>query len=76
MAFVGRGGMREVWEGRDLVIGRRVAVKLLPDHQHGLAADLFFREARTAGGLNHRGVVTVHDLGRDPRDGTLYLIME
>ncbi|MER5732493.1 serine/threonine-protein kinase [Streptomyces sp. NPDC002138] len=76
VAFVGRGGMGEVWEGRDLVIGRRVAVKLLPDHQHGPAADLFFREARTAGSLNHRGVVTVHDLGRDPRDGTLYLVME
>ncbi|MFG3257541.1 PQQ-binding-like beta-propeller repeat protein [Streptomyces sp. NPDC048172] len=74
--FVGRGGMGEVWEGRDRLIGRRVAVKLLPDHQHGPAADLFFREARTAGGLNHRGVVTVHDLGRDPRDGTLYLVME
>ncbi|ONK14485.1 serine/threonine-protein kinase [Streptomyces sp. MP131-18] len=76
VAFVGRGGMGEVWEGRDRVIGRRVAVKLLPDHQHGPAADLFFREARTAGGLNHRGVVTVHDLGRDQHDGTLYLIME
>ncbi|MFJ2953211.1 PQQ-binding-like beta-propeller repeat protein [Streptomyces sp. NPDC087270] len=76
VAFVGRGGMGEVWEGRDRVIGRRVAVKLLPDHQHGLAADLFFREARTAGGLNHRGVVTVHDLGRDPSDGALYLVME
>ncbi|MHA4817018.1 protein kinase domain-containing protein [Streptomyces aculeolatus] len=76
VAFVGRGGMGEVWEGRDRVIGRRVAVKLLPDHQHGPNADLFFREARTAGGLNHRGVVTVHDLGRDPGDGTLYLVME
>ncbi|SHN29476.1 serine/threonine-protein kinase [Streptomyces yunnanensis] len=76
VAFVGRGGMGEVWEGRDQVIGRRVAVKLLPDQKHGTAADLFFREARTAGGLNHRGVVTIHDLGRDPRDDTLYLVME
>ncbi|MFJ9417601.1 PQQ-binding-like beta-propeller repeat protein [Streptomyces sp. NPDC101227] len=76
VAFVGRGGMGEVWEGRDKVIGRRVAVKLLPDQQHGTASDLFFREARTAGGLNHRGVVTVHDMGRDPRDGALYLVME
>ncbi|WP_222623379.1 serine/threonine-protein kinase [Streptomyces armeniacus] len=76
VAFVGRGGMGEVWEGRDLAIERRVAVKLLPDQQHGPAADLFFREARTAGGLNHRGVVIVHDLGRDPGDGTLYLVME
>ncbi|GAA2671974.1 hypothetical protein GCM10009864_47960 [Streptomyces lunalinharesii] len=75
--FVGRGGMGEVWEGRDRVIERRVAIKLLPPH-HGDAAgaELFFREARTAGGLNHRGVVTVHDVGRDRGDGTLFLVME
>lgn len=36
VAFVGRGGMGEVWEGRDKVIGRRVAVKLLPDQQPAL----------------------------------------
>ncbi|MCE4945538.1 protein kinase [Streptomyces albulus] len=75
--FVGRGGMGEVWEGRDRVIERRVAIKLLPPH-HGTAAsaELFFREARTAGGLNHRGVVTVHDVGEDRGDGTLFLVME
>ncbi|MFD6887728.1 PQQ-binding-like beta-propeller repeat protein [Streptomyces sp. NPDC059957] len=76
-AFVGRGGMGEVWAGRDRVIGRHVAVKLLPHDQGGPGgAELFFREARTAGGLNHRGVVTVHDMGQDPADGTLFLVME
>lgn len=75
--FVGRGGMGEVWEARDQVIERRVAVKLLlhrggDDH----AAELFFREARTAGALHHPGVVTVHDLGQDPVDGMLFLVME
>ncbi len=76
-SLVGRGGMGEVWVGRDRIIGRRVAVKLLP-HQQGESggAELFFREARTAGRLNHRGVVTVFDLGEDPYDGTLYLVME
>ncbi|MGW0879286.1 outer membrane protein assembly factor BamB family protein [Streptomyces sp. NPDC002671] len=77
VAFVGRGGMGEVWEGRDRVIERRVAVKVLPhDRRDASGAELFFREARTAGGLNHAGVVTVFDLGQDPDDGTLYLVME
>ncbi|MFE3902402.1 PQQ-binding-like beta-propeller repeat protein [Streptomyces sp. NPDC059153] len=76
-AFVGRGGMGEVWAGRDRVIGRRVAVKLLPHGQDDPGgAELFFREARIAGGLNHRGVVIVHDMGQDPADGTLFLVME
>ncbi|MFG2873738.1 WD40 repeat domain-containing serine/threonine protein kinase [Streptomyces sp. NPDC048337] len=75
--FVGRGGMGEVWEGRDRVIERRVAVKLLP-HATGDAsgADLFLREARTAGALNDPGVVTVFDLGQDEADGSLFLVME
>ncbi|MGW9122139.1 protein kinase domain-containing protein [Streptomyces sp. NPDC055663] len=77
VSLVGRGGMGEVWEGRDRVIGRRVAVKLLSHQQdESGGAELFFREARTAGRLNHRGVVTVFDMGEDPADGTLYLVME
>ncbi|MES4904536.1 MULTISPECIES: serine/threonine-protein kinase [unclassified Streptomyces] len=75
--FVGRGGMGEVWEGRDRVIGRRVAVKLLPhDSRDTAAADLFRREANTAGALNHPAVVTVHDFGEDEADGSLFLVME
>ncbi|MGW6718066.1 serine/threonine-protein kinase [Streptomyces sp. NPDC054995] len=75
--FVGRGGMGEVWEGRDKVIGRRVAIKLLPHDRRDIAgAALFQREARTAGALNHPGVVTVHDFGQDEADGSLFLVME
>lgn len=75
--FVGRGGMGEVWEGRDQVIGRRVAIKLLPHNRRDNAgAELFKREARTAGALNHPGVVTVHDFGQDMADGSLFLVME
>ncbi|MFF3564684.1 PQQ-binding-like beta-propeller repeat protein [Streptomyces sp. NPDC002574] len=75
-AQLGRGGMGEVWSAHDRVIGREVAVKLLQSHLTGDdAAQLFFREARTAGALNHPGVVTVFDLGQDA-DGTLLLVME
>ncbi|GAB3806548.1 protein kinase domain-containing protein [Micromonospora zhanjiangensis] len=74
---VGRGGMGEVWEGRDRVIGRRVAIKLLPHDRRDVAgAELFQREARTAGALSHPGVVTVHDFGQDGDDGSLFLVME
>ncbi|ONK14302.1 serine/threonine-protein kinase [Streptomyces sp. MP131-18] len=74
--FVGRGGMGEVWEGLDRVIRRRVAVKMLPHHQDEASTERFFREARVAGGLSHRGVVTVYDMGQDPDDATLFLVME
>ncbi|NUP30207.1 MAG: serine/threonine protein kinase, partial [Streptomycetaceae bacterium] len=77
VALLGRGGMGEVWLGHDRVISRRVAVKLLPSDRRDIgAADLVLREARTAGRLNHPGVVTVHDLGTDPEDGMVFLVME
>ncbi|MFE2322859.1 PQQ-binding-like beta-propeller repeat protein [Streptomyces sp. NPDC059385] len=75
--FVGKGGMGEVWEARDRTLQRRVAVKLLPHQQSDAAGTaLFFREARTAGALRHPGVVTIHDLGQDTTDGSLFLVME
>ncbi|MFE0459039.1 serine/threonine-protein kinase [Kitasatospora sp. NPDC058965] len=73
--LLGRGGMGEVWSARDAVIGRHVAVKMMQTHLGGHAADLLFREACTAGSLNHPGIVTVHDLGQDA-DGSLFLVME
>lgn len=75
--LLGRGGMGEVWSGQDRLMQRDVAVKLLYDRIRAEGgADLFFREARTAGGLSHPGVVTVYDVGSDPDDGTLFLVME
>ena len=66
-AVIGRGGMAEVHEGRDLRLGRRVAVKILrPD----LAKDPTFqarfrREAQSAAALNHPNIVAVYDTGED-----------
>lgn len=64
-----------MWSARDIVIGRHVAVKVLLPHLQSSAAAVLFREARTAGSLNHPGVVTIHDLGHDT-DGTFFLVME
>ena len=64
---IGRGGMAEVHEGRDLRLGRRVAIKILrPD----LAKDPIFqarfrREAQSAAALNHPNIVAVYDTGED-----------
>jgi len=66
-AVIGRGGMAEVHEGRDLRLGRRVAIKILrPD----LAKDPTFqarfrREAQSAASLNHPNIVAVYDTGQD-----------
>ncbi|MDI1454252.1 PQQ-binding-like beta-propeller repeat protein [Streptomyces sp. ATE26] len=73
--LLGRGGMGEVWAAHDAVIQRNVAVKVLHPSGSTEGNDLFLREARTAGGLNHPGVVTIYDVGQDS-DGTFYLVME
>ena len=66
-ALLGRGGMAEVHEGVDNRLGRRVAIKLL---RSDLARDPSFhtrlkREAQSAAGLNHPGIVSVYDSGEE-----------
>ena len=66
-ALIGRGGMAEVHAGWDTRLGREVAVKVL---RSDLARDNSFlqrfrREAQSAAGLNHPGIVSVHDSGED-----------
>ena len=65
--LLGRGGMAEVHAGWDTRLGRRVAVKLL---RSDLARDPSFqerikREAQSAAGLNHPGIVAVYDSGEE-----------
>ncbi|MFM7147201.1 MAG: Stk1 family PASTA domain-containing Ser/Thr kinase, partial [Actinomycetales bacterium] len=64
---IGRGGMAEVHEGRDLRLGRRVAVKILrPDLARDPAFQARFRrEAQSAAALNHPNIVAVYDTGED-----------
>lgn len=66
-ALLGRGGMAEVHEGVDNRLGRRIAIKLL---RSDLARDPSFhtrlkREAQSAAGLNHPGIVAVYDSGEE-----------
>ncbi|MBT2386225.1 serine/threonine-protein kinase [Streptomyces sp. ISL-11] len=73
--LLGRGGMGEVWQARDEVLGRQVAVKLLlGDDGDESAASRFRLEAQTAARLNHPQVVAVYDFGS--WDGRFYLVME
>jgi hypothetical protein len=74
IALRGHGGMGVVYEAQDTVIGRRVAVKLVPD-QRAEVAERFEREARAASHISSRHVAAVHDFGRDQAHG-LYMVME
>jgi serine/threonine-protein kinase len=73
---VGYGGMAEVHRGRDLRLGRDVAVKLL---RADLSRDESFlirfqREAQNSASLNHPNIVAVFDTGEDA--GIPYMVME
>ncbi|MER5639855.1 serine/threonine-protein kinase [Kitasatospora sp. NPDC002227] len=70
---MGAGGMGEVWAAEDQLLGRRVAVKLLHRTDAG-SRERFLREARAVAGLQHPGIVVVHDFGEV--DGLPYLVME
>jgi uncharacterized membrane protein YqaE (UPF0057 family) len=76
---LGRGGMGQVWEGRDERLGRPVAVKLLSGDVIAGHADLdpvrrFTREAAVTAGLDHPGVPAIYDAGE--YEGGLFLVME
>ncbi|MEV3921437.1 protein kinase domain-containing protein [Actinomadura coerulea] len=73
---LGRGGMGEVWAGRDRDLHRDVAVKFLLDGA-GTPADLlhrFEREAVAAAQINHPNVVALYDRG--VHDGLRFMVME
>ncbi len=77
---LGRGGMGEVWLGRDHRLDRDVAVKLLRPSSLPALADVdalisrFDREARLTAKLENPGVPAVYDTGTDNDD--LYLVMQ
>ena len=73
---LGRGSMGMVYRGKQVALGREVAVKILPQ---SLAQDpsyvaRFIREAQIIAGLNHPNIVQIYDAGQ--QNGVLYFVME
>ena len=77
---IGTGGMSEVYEAEDSVLGRTVAIKMLrPDMARDVNfRERFRREAQNSGKLNHPNIVAVFDTGEKDVDGLMvpYIVME
>lgn len=77
---IGEGGMSVVYLGRDGVLGRPVAVKVLRGgfEDDSTISDRFRREGRTSARLSHPNIVQVYDAGEDELDGreVSFIVME
>jgi WD40 repeat protein len=76
LAWLGAGGMGEVYRARDPRLARDVAVKVLNESFATDADRLrrFEQEARAVGALNHPNILSIHDLGE--RNGLRYIVTE
>ena len=72
---IGEGAMGEVYLAQDMVLGRRVALKLIkPDLMDANGFARFMEEARTTASFNHPHIVTLHSYGE--HHGRPYLALE
>src|SRR3989339_589034 len=77
---LGRGAMGTVYLGKDPKINRQVAIKTvrfdddIDETSMKAAKERFFREAESAGGLNHPNIIKIYDAGED--NEVSYIAME
>lgn len=72
---LGSGGCGTVWKANDLELKRTVAIKIPRKRSIGSdGEEQFLREARAVAQLNHAGIVTIHEVGRD--DDRLYIVSD
>lgn len=77
--ILGQGAMGTVYRAHDPLLDRTVAIKTvgcagMSREEAAAFEERFFREARSAGRLNHKNIVTIHDVGRS--DDLAYIAME
>ena len=73
---IGKGAMGVVYSAHDDRGNRPVAVKVMMTDLEGDSEtrERFYREAKIAGRLQHRNLITVYDMGEE--EGRLYMVME
>ncbi len=73
---LGQGGMGSVWLAQDSKLGRKVAIKTLPEEfaQDEERLARFEREAKLLASLNHPNIATIH--GLEEHEGTRFLVLE
>jgi eukaryotic-like serine/threonine-protein kinase len=81
-AELGHGTMGVVYRAHDRDLGRDVALKVIRSTAEDADGDpqgyerRFLNEARAAARLSHPAIVVVHDVGRDPASGALFMALE
>jgi serine/threonine protein kinase len=74
--LVGEGGMGKVYLADDMLLSRKVALKILPQSllERSDRLKRFKQEAIAASGLNHPNILTIHEFGTD--EGSNYIVTE